>query len=410
MTKYGRSPWIDRFPKSRIPSYPRQRGEIKVDVAVIGGGLTGALTAYAFAAAGIKVALAEADRIGRASSGASAGWIADDPGVPFIAVENALGLRAARHAWKAWRRSALDFVALVRRLGVKCDLEPAPTVTLALTPEQVVRFKREQKARRGAGLDAPFINARAAASDTGIAGTGGIRTRDSAIVDPYRLTLGVIAAAAARGALVFEQSPVTKVPFTRRTVEVRTAGGTIKAGRVVVATGVATDVYRSLARHFWFRTTFLAVTDRLAAKVRQRLGTRDAVLRDAADPPHVVRWMDEDALLVMGADAEMLPARQRDKPVVQRTGQLMYELSTLYPDISGTPPAYGWSASYARTEDGLPYLGPHRNFPFQLFALGDASHSLTGAYLASRVLLRYFLDEVDAADEVFSFARTLVRH
>ena len=41
----------------------------------------------------------------------------------------------------------------------------------------------------------------------------------------------------------------------------------------------------------------------------------------------------------------------------------------------------------------------------QSFAFGDASHSVTGAYLASRVLLRYYLDEVEPADEPFAFTR-----
>ena len=58
---------------------------------------------------------------------------------------------------------------------------------------------------------------------------------------------------------------------------------------------------------------------------------------------------------------------------------------------------------YARTGDGLPYIGPHRNYPHHLFAFGDASHSVTGAYLASRILLRHHLGEPDAADEAFGF-------
>jgi len=132
-------------------------------------------------------------------------------------------------------------------------------------------------------------------------------------------------------------------------------------------------------------------------------------VRDAAEPPHIVRWVDDERMLVMGADAETAPPRLREKTIVQRTGQLMYELSTLYPDISGILPEYGWEAAYARTGDGLPHVGPHRNFPHHLFAFGDASHSVTGAYLASRILLRYYLGEVDRADEVFGFARALVR-
>jgi glycine/D-amino acid oxidase-like deaminating enzyme len=97
--------------------------------------------------------------------------------------------------------------------------------------------------------------------------------------------------------------------------------------------------------------------------------------------------------------------RLRERVAVQRTGQLMYELSTLYPDISGILPEYGWDAAYARTSDGLPYIGPHRNFPHHLFALGDSSRSLTGAYLASRMLLRHHLDELESADRHFSFTR-----
>jgi glycine/D-amino acid oxidase-like deaminating enzyme len=91
--------------------------------------------------------------------------------------------------------------------------------------------------------------------------------------------------------------------------------------------------------------------------------------------------------------------------IVQRTGQLMYELSVLYPDISGIQPEYGWGVDYAKTAEGLPYIGPHRNFPHHLFAFGDSSHSVTGAYLASRVLLRYVLDELDASDKAFEFNR-----
>jgi glycine/D-amino acid oxidase-like deaminating enzyme len=409
LTRYGLSPWVDRFPRSRVPSYPQYRGHLDVDAAIVGGGLTGSATAYALAAAGVKTVLLEGDRIGRGASGRAAGWIADDPGVPFVDVEKALGLRSARRAWHAWRRAALDFTALLRRLNIKCDLEPHPMMTVALTPEQVVRFRREQKARRAAGIDAPFVSARAVSGEVAIAAAGGIRTKEGATLDPYRATLGLAAAASARGARLFEQSAVKKIRFNRKTAEITTAGGTIRTRRLVIATGTPTGLIHALVRHFWFRTTYLTLTSRLPVKIRQHTGKRAVVIRDAAAPPHVVRWAGDEQMLVMGADSETPPPRQAAKTIVQRTGQLMYELSTLYPEISGIVPEYGWDAAYARTEDGLPYIGPHRNFPHHLFALGDASHSVTGAYLASRILLRHVLDEVDPADEVFGFARSLVR-
>ena len=62
MTKYERSPWIDRFPRSRVPALPRQRGPLKSDVVIIGGGLTGCTTAYAIAVARVKVVLVDGFR------------------------------------------------------------------------------------------------------------------------------------------------------------------------------------------------------------------------------------------------------------------------------------------------------------------------------------------------------------
>jgi glycine/D-amino acid oxidase-like deaminating enzyme len=403
--RYGRSPWLDQFPKSRVPAYPPFRGALKRDVVIIGGGLTGCATAYAFAAAGVSVTLLEAGQIGRGSTAASAGYIAVEPGVDFFSLEKAIGLRKTRQAWQAWRRAALDFTSLLRRLDVKCALRNSATVTVATTPEQADRLKREQKARRAAGVDAPLLTARAVSSETALSGLTGLRTKEGATLDPYRACLGLAAAAAERGARVCERSAVKKVKFGRKAVDVFTAAGSIRADAVVVATGMPTPLFKSLVRHFWFRTAYLALTERVPAKVRQSIGRRDVLIRDAAEPPHLVRWVDDERLLVSGADAETEPARLRDQLLVQRTGQLMYELSTMYPDISGLQPAYGWDSAYARTGDGLPYFGPHRNFPHHLFAFGGDSHSVTGAYLASRILLRNYLGEPEPADVPFEFAR-----
>jgi glycine/D-amino acid oxidase-like deaminating enzyme len=404
-TRYGRSPWVDQFPKSRVPSYPAHRGALKRDVVVIGGGLTGCTSAYAFAAAGVNVTLLEATQIGRGTTAASAGWIADEPGIDFLSLEQAVGLRAARHTWQTWRRAALDFSALLRRLEIKCGFDPHGSLTVGFTPEDVARLKREQKARRDAGIEAPFLSARAVADEAALTAAGGLRTKDGATLDPYRASLGMAAAAAQRGAQICERSAVTKVTFNRKWVDVFTAAGTIRTDAVVVATGVPTPLFKSLARHFWFRTSYLALTEPVPAKIRQRLGRRASVIRDRHEPPHLIRWLEDGRLLVGGADRETGPDRLRDTLLLQRTGQLMYELSTMYPDVSGIQPAYGWDTAYARTADGLPYFGSHRNFPRHLFAFGDASPSVTGAYVASRVLLRDYLDEADRADAAFSFTR-----
>jgi len=405
MTKYGRSPWIDTFPKARVPSYPRHRGPSQTSVVVVGGGLTGSATAYAFAVHGIDVVLLEADQIGRGSTGRAAGWIGGDPTVSFAETEKALGRAAARDAFKSWRRAALDFAALIRRLDIKCAFTPQDTAIVALTPDQASLLVRDRKLRRDAGVDAPLLSARVVKAELGVDAGSALREAAGAVVDPYLTCLGLAAAAAGRGAKIFERTPVRNIKFGRRKADVITAGGAIRTDRVVVATGMPTPLFRSLIRHFWFRTSYLTMTERVPAKIRQQLGRRQAVARDLSEPSHVVRWVDDERLLIAGADTLSPPVRQRDRIVVQRTGQLMYELSTLYPDISGILPEYGWDAPYARTSDGLPYIGPHRNFPHHLFAFGDSSRSITGAYLASRMLLRHHLDELEPADRHFGFTR-----
>ena len=405
MTKYGRSPWIDQFPRSRVPSFPKPRGPTPFDVVVIGGGLTGCTAAYALAAAGVKTMLLEAEQIGRGTTALSAGLITDDPGVSFADLEKLVGLRSARRSFQMWRRSALDFAALLRRLEIKCALEPRSTITVAATAEQVARLNKDQKARRDAGLDATLLNARAVRGDASLDAPAGLRTRDASSIDPYRACVGLAAAAADRGTVIFERSPVRRITFDRKMAEVFTAGGSIRTSRVVVATGMPTPLFKSLVRHFWFRSAYLTITEPLPARVRQQLARNETVIRDFAEPAHTLRWVGDDRVLVCGADTEAAPPRQRDKTVVQRTGQLMYELSTMYPDISGAQPAYGWAADYVRAANNLPCIGPHRNFPHHLFAFGDSSHSVTGAYLASRMLLRHHFEEMDPGDAVFGFHR-----
>ena len=66
-----------------------------------------------------------------------------------------------------------------------------------------------------------------------------------------------------------------------------------------------------------------------------------------------LRWTPDDRLVVSGGDQDQPPARMREAVLVQRTGDLMYGLLTMYHAISGLHPEYGWDASYGETADRL---------------------------------------------------------
>jgi glycine/D-amino acid oxidase-like deaminating enzyme len=399
--------FLDSFPRSRRPSYSRQHGVIRTRVAIVGGGLTGCACAAAFAAAGVKVTLLEADRIGAGATAGSAGLLRQDLDASFAAAAAGHGVRTARHVWQGFRRASLDFAAALRRLGIRAELSPQDLLFFSRDGAESARgLQREYKARRSGGLECSWLTPRAVAVEAGIAANGGIRTKGEAL-DPYRACVGLAAAAASRGARIHEGSAVSRVRAGRKAVEIATAGGVITADAVIMATGGLLDDVRALRRHFAPKQSYAVVTEGLPAAVRREVGKRASALRDAAAPPHVLRWLKDDRVLFSGADQPPVPARLRDKTRVQRTNQLMYELTTLYPAISGLQPEWGWDSIYYGSPDGLPVVGPHRNFPRHLFALGHGRHGAGTAWLAARILLRAFLSEPAKGDELFGFARVL---
>jgi glycine/D-amino acid oxidase-like deaminating enzyme len=403
-TRYGTSPWTSGFPASRRPSFPRFRSDRTVGVVIVGAGLTGSAVAYACAAAGLEPIVLEADRIGSGTSGRSVGLLNTDPGPLFRDVAAVHGLRAARRVFEAWRRGALDGAALLRRLHIRCDLETAGSVLLARREDEKA-LRREHDARSEAGLDDAWLNAKQLHGATKLPAAAALRTRHSFTLDPYRAAIGLAAAAARRGAAIFERSRVKNVRFTRKYADVIADGGTIRTTAVVVATGSATPEWRSLRRHFKRRELYAVMTEPLDAAMRKQLFDPGMTLHDMRVPPHRIRWAPGGRLLVAGGDQEETPARTREAVLVQRAGQMMYDLLTMYPAISGLRPEYGWDASYGETADGLMYIGPHRNFPHHHFALGGGGDTVTGAFVVARLIARAIQGASDKGDDVFSWTR-----
>ena len=403
-TRYGLSPWIELTPTSRVPDYSRLRGAHTTDVVIVGGGLTGCATAYACALAGVKTIVIEADRVGRGSAGRSAGLLLPDPGPAFRDIEQAHGLRAARTAFESWRRASLEGAALLRRLNIKCGLEPVtPLIVAARDDERMLR--REFDARVKAGAGGTWLTRTLLGKLTAPEAPAAVRLREAFTLDPYRACLGLSAAAASRGAVIFERSRVQKVKFTRKHVDVMVDGGQVRASTAIVATGSATLEFRQLRRHFKRWESYMVLTEPMPAAIRKQIGSRDTTFSDTRRPHHRVRFTADDRILVAGATQDETPERKRPSILVQRTGQLMYELLTMFPAISGLMPEYGWEVLSGETADGLMYIGPHRNYPRHLFALGGGGDSVTGAFLAARILVRALQDAAEKEDAVWAFTR-----
>ena len=406
-TRYGVPYWLDRYPKARQPSYPRLRGALDVEVAILGGGLTGCSTAYVFAAAGVRVALVEANRIGQGGSATCPGLLRLEPALPFDTLKARHGLRVARHLWQSFRRAGLDMAATIRRLRIRCELVPDAALRVGLGDGDERVLRREMASMRAAGVEGSWLTPARLRQETGLTGSGAIRSAGDAFVDPYRAALGLAAEAAKRRAQVFERTPVTRIRNGRKGVELLTDSGVVRAETVVVASHHPLQAFKPLRRHFDSREAFCVLTPPVPSFVRREFGRSRAIVIDHEDPPHVLRRTSDERVLFLGADGPPAPARVREKAMVQRAGQLMYELSKLYPAIAGTRPEYGWFVPVSVAADGFVCIGPHRNYPRHLFALGSGHNGIASAHLAARVLLRHYAGAPDKGDELFGFARLL---
>ena len=96
--RYGISPWLGAVPVKKRPEFPSFRGHITHPVVILGGGMSGAMTAYACAAAGLKVILLEAERVGLGGTGYATGLMSGESSESYRDVEARAGKQARRAA------------------------------------------------------------------------------------------------------------------------------------------------------------------------------------------------------------------------------------------------------------------------------------------------------------------------
>ena len=316
--RIARPLWLDRAP-SPPRRYPSLRGASTVEVAIVGGGITGAAVAYLFARAGISVAVVDAARVGRGSTAASTALLMQEPDADFRELAARYGPARAARMWDLSRDATRGFIRTLRRLKIPCDLERRDSVYYTTRADHAAVLAEEFEQRQRQGLGGRWLDAAALKRATGIDGQAGIRTRGNAQVDPFKACIGLLRAAERLGARVFEKSVVRRIDTAGSRVELRTRGGTLRANAVVVATGYATPEFKPLAGRFRLFHTYVVATGRIPAAMRRRLGLGDLMLWDTERPYHYARWTD-GRLLLGGADRPLLPKRQRLRGAPLRSG------------------------------------------------------------------------------------------
>jgi glycine/D-amino acid oxidase-like deaminating enzyme/nitrite reductase/ring-hydroxylating ferredoxin subunit len=209
-------------------SYPVLSGEIEVDVAIVGGGIVGVTTARMLKDRGLKVALVEARRIGEEVTGKSTAKITSQHNIAYTTIKRKFGEDGARTYGEANEEGLRTIRALASSHGIECNLEAAPAFVFTQDEDQVQAIEEEADLARTLGLPASLTR------DTGLPFEvrAAMRWDDQAKFHPVKYVKGLAATLAGDGCQVFENSRVMDWDPDR----IETAGGTVRAGHVVMAT------------------------------------------------------------------------------------------------------------------------------------------------------------------------------
>ncbi|WP_307728793.1 NAD(P)/FAD-dependent oxidoreductase [Alkalicoccobacillus plakortidis] len=135
-----------------MPEFAPLSNSVDVDVAIIGGGITGLTTAYILSKEGKKVAVLEADRICEGTTGHTTAKITAQHGFIYDELVSHLGVSGAKLYYQANQR-AIDFIReLVSTHQIKCNFEDEHSYLYATTEEGVHKLEKEKQAYEQVGI------------------------------------------------------------------------------------------------------------------------------------------------------------------------------------------------------------------------------------------------------------------
>lgn len=220
--------WLDRPRRS----HPPVSQDAAYDVLVVGGGITGVVTALLFARSGRSVALVEGREIGAATTGHTTAKVSLLQGTKLSRVLRRNPVSVAQDYVEANREGQAWLRRFCDDHGVAYQVRPA--YTYAATRPGELHARAELAAANECGLDATWSD------DPGLpfATRGAVRLDDQLQLHPMELLDGLVDQLLAEGGTVNEHSRVTGASRDGDTVRVAVGRATLTADHVVLATSM----------------------------------------------------------------------------------------------------------------------------------------------------------------------------
>ena len=375
--------WIETAPD--FPDRSDRPLPDRVDVAIVGGGITGLTAAIALARMGAATAVLEQGRFGSGASGRNGGMCTTGVSVgPATAVKR-YGLAAARTYHDAYRE-AVDFVeSLVRTEGIECDFRRAGRLGVAFRPSHHEHQRAAQKLlAEQFGHETILISPAELRAELGSAYYhGALLDPLSAGLHPGRYVRGLAEAAERAGARLHENTQVTGVgrgPEGRH--RVGTPRGALSAGQVLLATDAyTTGTFPALQRRMVIVGSFIVVTEPLGEGLAREIIPRGRMVVDTKNIGHYFRLTPDNRLLFGGRARFALSNPGSDR---KSAASLHRDMLHVFPQLAGTRIEYVWGGHVGFPFDRMPHAGQIGGL---YYSMGYSGHgvqmaSLMGARMA----------------------------
>jgi glycine/D-amino acid oxidase-like deaminating enzyme/nitrite reductase/ring-hydroxylating ferredoxin subunit len=386
------SAWLATRPEPR--SFPTLDRDARADVAVLGGGIVGITTALLLREAGLDVVLLEADRLAHGVRGHTTAKVTSQHGLVYARLRARFGAEGARTYAEA-NQAALEWIAdRVASDAIECDFRRRPAYAYVTSERSRGKLEDEARAADEAGLPAWLAETVPLPFDLEAA----VRFDNQAEFHAGRYLGALADRLAAAGARVFEHTRAVEVINDGDRV-VKTPGGDVTAGHVVVATHYP-FLDRSLAFARVSPQRSYAILCRIAGALPEGMFiSGDSPSRSVRAVP-----LEGEELLLVGGEGHK-PGTGGDTRVRYRR---LEAFAREHWDVRSVD--YRWSAQDNTTLDGVPYVGPLTPWDGRvLMATGFAKWGMTGGTAAAIILADRVQDKENAWAGLFDPSRLTLR-
>ncbi len=327
-------------------------GDIRTDVAIVGGGYTGLATALYCAERGLTAHVLEAERVGFGGSGRNVGLVNAGVWYPPAKVRRVLGDTYGPRFVDRFGAAPAQVFELIERHQIRCEATRTGTIHAAHAPRGMrdLRARHAEWQRLGAPVD--LLSREEVAARTGTrAFHGGLLDHRAGTVNPMGYARGLARAAEGAGAVVHTGVRATALRRDGAAWVVETDQGAVRAGHVVLATNAYTDeLWPGLREIFTTIEFFQLATAPLGPEMAHVLPGRQGVW----DTGTIMTSLRRDARdrIILGSMG----------PVVGQAGRGLSRawaarrLRRLFPELGEVTFEEAWHGRIAMTPDHLPRI------------------------------------------------------